>query len=331
MSDRSTPNVYPSAPELVSKLREIGSVPRVADHFDIPVRSLRDHFAREGLKPLVDEALRIHKQSTRGGRAEDVTHDDGLDGLPSSDYVEIPVIYRDYTDRDHLYVYPLGDVHKGAPAHDATKWTEWLDYLRSSGRSMIGTGDFLNSALKDSKSESYDESLTVGKAKRPIARELEGVCIDVLMPGNHERRIYRAVGDCPIEDIADRLDTPYAADSAVLIYDVGDQRYTVYLRHGTGGGGGIGAQANRLQKQSQAVMADVYISGHTHRQMVFPEDIFVPDFETRTMVRRSRYFVSSGSFLRYEGYAAAAAYAPTKLGAPRLFLDGRRHDVHGSL
>jgi hypothetical protein len=65
--------------------------------------------------------------------------------------------------------------------------------------------------------------------------------------------------------------------------------------------------------------------------MVFPEDIFVPDFETRTMVRRSRYFVSSGSFLRYEGYAAAAAYAPTKLGAPRLFLDGRRHDVHGSL
>lgn len=258
-------------------------------------------------------------------------HDDGLNEGPSEGFVELPVFERHYPDLEYLYVYPLGDVHKGSPAHAEDRWKEWIGYLENEpSASMLGTGDFLNAALKDSKSEAYDDILTVGAAKRQLAKELEPLRgrIDLLMPGNHEDRIYRAVGDCPVEDLADRLEAPYAKDAAVIIYYVGNVRYEVAIRHGTGGGQ-VGARANRLAQQARTIVADIYVSGHTHSQLVFPQDVFV--IEDAKVVRRKQLFVSSGSFLNYEGYAAKAGYTPQKVGAPRIRLDGTRKDAHVSI
>lgn len=247
--------------------------------------------------------------------------------------VEIPVVVRDYTASRFHYVYPLGDVHKGSPAYDGEKWHEWLDYLKSDANcSMLGTGDFLNAALKTSVSEVYDETQSVGSAKRELRAELQPLAsrIDLLLPGNHEARIYKAVGDCPIEDIADAIGCPYARKVALIVYKVGSVEYLFYVRHGTGAGG-VGARASRLEKQAQTLHADVYVSGHTHSQLVFPQEIFTYDPATEKVIRKRRYFVSSGSFLRYEDYAAGAGMVPTKMGAPRIRLDGERFDVHVSI
>ncbi len=251
----------------------------------------------------------------------------------SDGFTEIPVIQRDYSSENCHYVYPLGDVHKGSPAHDPEKWREWIGYLSGKPNcSLLGTGDFLNSALKTSVSETYDEILSVGEAKREVRSELRplGGRIDLLIPGNHEDRIYRAVGDCPIQDLADSLEAPYARKAALVVYRVGEVEYLVYVRHGAGGGG-VGARANRLEKQANAFSADVYVSGHTHSQLVFPSEIFAYDRELGKIVRRKRYFVSSGSFLRYEEYAAGQGFTPTKMGAPRIRLDGERWDIHVSI
>lgn len=259
---------------------------------------------------------------------------DGLSSDAGHKYTEIPVFTREYDEIEH-YVYPLGDLHKGAEAHAKDRWREWVTYLESrKAASLLFTGDGLNAALKTSVSETYDETMTVGAAKRELRKELETLGkedrIDILMRGNHENRIYKAVGDCPIQDIADSFDAPYASDAAVIIYKVGDQTYTFYVRHGTGGGQ-VGARANRLAKQAQTLQADVYVSGHTHSQLVFPQEVFYVDTENEQVERRTQYFVSSGSFLGYEKYASSAGYSPTKIGAPRIRLDGRRHDVHVSV
>lgn len=257
---------------------------------------------------------------------------DGLRSDVPRQFTEIPVIERHY-DADAHYVYPLGDVHVGSPAFASERWLEWQEYLTSrEDASMLGTGDFLNSALKTSVSETYDEILTVGQAKRQFRRDLEPLAeqgrIDLLMPGNHEDRIYRAIGDCPIEDVADYLDTPYCRVACVVVYHVGNQRYEVAVKHGSGGGM-IGARAARLARQAQTLLADVYVSGHTHSQLVFPQELFY--VEGNTVKRRRQYFVSSGSFLAYEEYAARQGFAPQKIGAPRIRLDGERHDVHVSI
>jgi hypothetical protein len=41
--------------------------------------------------------------------------------------------------------------------------------------------------------------------------------------------------------------------------------------------------------------------------------------------------VTSGAFLGYEKYAAVRGYQAGHMGAPRISLDGRRHDFHVSL
>jgi hypothetical protein len=259
------------------------------------------------------------------------------DGLPAdSDMaVEIPVIHRDYTSLEKLNVYPLGDVHKGSPYHAEERWHEWLDYLANTDAvSLLNTGDNFNVAIIGSKSDVYAERLTVPKAKIALRHELQPLAdqgkIDVLMPGNHEDRIYRSTGDDPVFDLADSLKVPYAASAVLLVYHVGEQEYEVFVRHGTGNyPGKMGTQLNQLQQGLEVVQADVYVTGHTHSQTVGTADRFYRRGDR--MVRQRHTFMSSGSFLNYERYAAQRGYVPSRIGAPRIYLDGTRKDIHVSV
>jgi predicted phosphodiesterase len=255
---------------------------------------------------------------------------DGLSQDIGEQFTEVPVVVRDYSHLDRLRVYPLGDVHKGAQSHQADRWREWISYLcERDDVSMIGTGDFLNAALKDSKSDSYEEMMPVGRAKRELRKELQPLAdtgrLDILIPGNHEQRIHRAVGDCPIEDIADVLGCPYAKSAALLVYRVGDVEYEFFVRHGTGGGQSL----NGLMKGAMMVDADVYVTGHIHQQAIRVDEHFRREGDR--VVRHKRVYCSSGSFLGLESYALERGYVPGRIGAPRLHLDGRRKDVHASL
>jgi len=199
---------------------------------------------------------------------------------------------------------------------------------------MLGTGDFLNCAIKDSKSEAYDEQMTVSEAKWEIAEELAPLAdanrLDALIRGNHEDRVYRAVGEDPIYDVARHLGVNYSNTVLCLVYEIGDIEYTVYVVHGSGGGQ-VGARANRLKKQAQTIQADVYVSGHTHSQLCFPDEYFQINRELMRVERHKQMFISSGSFLGLEDYAAIKGFNPTHIGAPRIRLDGRKKDVRASI
>lgn len=281
----------------------------LADYLDVHRSTISRHIERIGAREAVS-AVRHREEVVR----------------PE----EIPTIFRDYSDEATHYLYPLGDVHKGSPSHDRGLWRKWLAYVESRGNaSLLGTGDFLNSALKDSKSESYDEKMTVGKAKRELRGELAPLAkagrLDALCPGNHEDRIYRAVGDCPIQDVCDFLSVPYFDSAALFVFRVGKVEYEVYVRHGTG----TGQALTNLAKSGRVIRADLYVTGHTHRQAVAIDDIF--EREGRSVGRRKMYFLSSGSFLGYEKYAAVRGYPPSHMGAPRVYMNGKRKDLHISL
>lgn len=295
--------------KLLDLARRFPTDQSLADHLKVPRTTLRDHIYRIGAREAVN-AVRAHRQIARPD--------------------EIPVIRRDYSDQDRHYIYPLGDVHKGAKQHNLAMWTEWLEYLRDrKDASLLGTGDFLNTAIIGSKSDVYDETMSPGDAKRELRRELQPLAdedrIDALAPGNHEERITRAIGDCPILDICDSLDVPYVEAAALLVYTVGDQEYEIFLRHGTGNGQSLAA----LDKGRLVIRADIYITGHIHNQAAKIGDHF--EREQLAVQRRKFMVVSSGSFLGYEKYAAVRGYQAGHMGAPRIFLDGRRHDFHVSL
>lgn len=296
--------------ELLKLASQFATDQALADHLGVPRTTVRDHINRQ-------PGLRAHLRACRS----DAKLEAGS---------EIQVFTRDYSDEEKHSIYPLGDVHLGAKTHSADKWAEWLRYLEGTERaSLLGTGDFLNTAIIGSKSDVYDERLTVGEAKRRLRRQLEPLAsagrIDCLMPGNHEDRITRATGDCPVRDVADMLEVPYVEAAALIVYKVGDVEYEIYVRHGTGSGQALAT----LAKSGNIIRADLYVTGHVHRQAVTVDEFFVRS--GRGVKRERRYFVSSGSFLGYEKYAAVRGYVPGRLGAPRIFLDGRRHDIHISI
>lgn len=250
--------------------------------------------------------------------------------LDGEEFVEIPVIFRDYSHLESLKLYPLGDVHIGAAMHNAKLWAEWLEFLRRDKRtSLLVTGDMLNCAILGSKSDVYDETMSVGDAKRLLRKQLAPLAaenrIDAALPGNHEHRVTKAVGDCPILDVCDSLEIPYIATAGLVVYTVGDQTYECFVRHGTGNGQSLVA----MDKSVKVIDADIYVSGHIHNQAARVNDRFVRDGDR--VVRRKFVTVTAGSFLAYEAYCAQGGYAPGHQGSPRLFLDGRKRDYHVSL
>jgi hypothetical protein len=278
----------------------------------------------------VDEAT-VRRFKRANGLASNVTGAVTLSHeVDPQDSPEIPIFFRDYSHLDGLYLYALGDVHKGAARHQKERWREWVDYLVHEPRSsMIGTGDFVNAAIIGSKSDVYEETMTVGDAKREIREELRPLAeqgrVDLLMPGNHEARVTRAIGDCPILDICESLEVNYAPSAALLVYKVGQVEYEVYVRHGTGNGQAM----STLRKSNQVAVADAYITGHTHQQQVTADNIFVRN--GTVMERRHRYYMAAGCFLSYESYAAERGYPPSRIGAPRVWLNGERRDLHVSI
>lgn len=298
------------------------------------VNSIRQAAGRVGLS---ESTLRYHlngrKRSSGRGTA-DPAPDPEQDQLANAPTSLLPVIERRYAGVDALRIYALGDVHLGARQHEAEKWQEWLDYVRGQDDvSVILTGDLFNSAIKGSLSETYDEMMTVGDAMKVMRQQLEPIAnkIDLAIPGNHEERVYRAVGIEPVEVVADALGIPYARKVAILHYTFEDAEYSVYVRHGTGmdGAGTIGGKANAMERASKAVVADIYLSGHTHAQVLARDRVFEP-LPSPGYWRR-RLFVSAGSFVGYEDYAAERAWVAGDIGAPRIRLDGTRKDAHASL
>jgi predicted phosphodiesterase len=298
--------VRPSQAELETLRETHGSVDRVAAALGLSRSEVRAWYQTPHLRLAPEDGLSHAVEDT-----------------------EIPVITHDFSHLDSLRVYAMGDVHKGAGAHQRDRWREWVGYLRTTpGTAMIGTGDFLNAGIIGSKSDPYEERMTVGEAKRELRSELKPIAdkILVMVPGNHDWRVFKAVGDCPVQDLADSLECPYARSAALLRLIVGDIEYQFYLRHGTGNGRSLA----QIDKSALVFpFADVHISGHTHRPAVYTDEYFVAEGDR--VVRRQRHFTVSGSFLGYERYAAERGYTPSRIGAPRIRLDGRARDVKVSL
>lgn len=293
------------------------SINELAEQYDVARSTMQSFVRKNG----------ITKADGGGVFLDDQLTQDPNDG-------PLLVVHRDYSNQESLHTYPLGDLHLGSPECAEDALDEWFKYLLDTDNvSMINTGDNFNAALRDSVSDVYAEKFPISVARplltdkfRPLAEK--GI-LDGIIDGNHEDRILRAVGDSPNAAVAQALEVPYASAALVVVYHVGDQEYTLFVRHGRGGGATMGAAVNNLERQERIIDADIYVSGHTHTQVAFPKNVFVREGDE--VVRKKRLFVCSGSFLGWEPYAAVAGYAPAHIGAPRIFMDGRKHDVHASV
>jgi hypothetical protein len=165
---------------------------------------------------------------------------------------------------------------------------------------------------------------------RPIKDRIIGAC-----DGNHELRAYKYDGLLPMRSVLahlgftqEEIDEKHAMGGLLLfigmaIEGYGSRRttYTLYSRHGCGGGRRVGGKANRMEDMKSEVLADIYILSHTHQEMAFPSGtmIALPDPRPHLTLMKHLH-VNSGSFLAWGGYAVQYGFPPSVVGCPFIEL-----------
>ncbi len=251
-------------------------------------------------------------------------------------------ITKDFGNLDYAYIIPIADLHIGEELFAEKKFIKLRDWILNTDNAYaVLVGDLLNCATKNSKSDIYGERMNPGEAIKhadkllsPIKHRILGSCW-----GNHERRVYRESGVDISEVLADKLGIPYGREG--VLYNIkfdrypqlrqGKINYTIYTNHGTGGGRTKSSKVAAVARLSDLVLADCYVSAHTHLGNGNKDTYIIPDTRNGKLDFITMTYVSAGSYLEWGGYAEDGSFPPGKIGTSRIRCDGRRKDLHVSI
>lgn len=121
----------------------------------------------------------------------------------------------------HLNLYALGDIHVGSEQYDAEATNKKLQIIRDDPCGLVAIcGDLADYGLKNSVTNVYRQTLSPDAQQRFVYELLKPIKDKIvsLVPGNHEERLTREVGLCPLYDIAVRLgiEDVYRENVAIL-------------------------------------------------------------------------------------------------------------------
>lgn len=248
----------------------------------------------------------------------------------------------DFSDRDHLFFVPLGDIHWGHPTVYANedqreKLYGYRDWILEHDALTIGMGDIIENSTKSSVGAGvFEQTLNPQQQQEemvewwtPLAEE--GRVAGWLL-GNHENRTYNTSGMDPAAIMASQLDVPYLQYGGFIRIKVGDITYVIYASHGATGSTKMAGKMNACESMAISNDADIYLMGHVHDLAHWTRTYRYLNLRNRAMEEKTRHFVLTGHFLGYNGsYAEMKNYSIGKSGAPRIRLDGNRSDIHVSL
>jgi len=239
-----------------------------------------------------------------------------------------------------LYIIPISDVHLGDKHLNMKLLKETLKRIKEEENTYtILNGDFCNFALKNSKSDVYEDDLSPMEQLNLMLDLIEPIKdkILVISTGNHEDRIKKETNMDVTSLVAKQLgiEDRYADGWWYLYLRFGKKVvgaykpmcYQITGYHGSGGGRKPGGKANRLQEMSQVVIADIYIMGHTHSPMSMKQQIYLPDYANNTLNKKEMHYIISNSFLEPGGYAEKLGMLPVSNTITEIELDGTKREI----
>ena len=207
---------------------------------------------------------------------------------------------------DHdVTIYDIADVHRGNEAFDASLLEKVVDRVASDKDAFwVSTGDLMECALKDSKSDVYtamsaeQEYDAIIKELRPIGNKCLG-----LVESNHHGRFKRATGMSLDKRIMEGLEVGERFLGAMGIIKVtcGRTSYFIAMHHGTGGGHFRGGKVTSLNR-FQSIMggADIYLEGHTHSYDHHIDLCQYIDKKRGLWGAYEAHFVCTGHFIKWD-------------------------------
>lgn len=250
---------------------------------------------------------------------------------------------------------PISDLHIGSAVFDEKVVIQFVEWVLGAPNRYTGIGgDIGNFALPGGKSDFWAERLTPNQQVDVAVKLLEPIKDRILyiLDGNHDDRLYRAVGISPAEQLAARLGLAdsYFEGVAFIALSFGvrapmKKTYTgkkasgshpesqalvyIHAEHGTGGGTTLGGKLNRSKKQADAVLANIYVMGHGHGQVWGQDILDVPSIAggTATVKRWHRMYSMCAPMVAKEVYARIMATGNSVVGSTGMYTlfsaDGR--------
>lgn len=244
---------------------------------------------------------------------------------------------------------PIGDVHIGNPLCAESEFAKVVEYIKQEpsdpkcARVCILNGDLTECITKGSLGDVFDGQvyspqtqialmtkyllpLTETSKKYPHGK-IVSFCF-----GNHDhQRQYKESGISVATSIACNLglEDRSSADGCYSFLKVRSMYcskrkdnvcYTIYNQHMSGGGSTIGAKANRVNKISNGIIADLIIGSHVHTPMTFKEDVIMPRTNRYMLVQQTITYVITNAFLYYGDYSQRAGMKPATISVPIIYL-----------
>ena len=239
----------------------------------------------------------------------------------------------------------VGDFHIGDRYHSSQALDDIVNWVTArDDRFITIDGDVFNAALKNSVSDVYAEKYTLDDCMAIFADFIDRVTpkkILVCIDGNHDQRIWNAVGIDPVKYVCVTKGVRYHSGEAYVTLKLGSYgnrkdknrmvTYKLFVTHGVGGGRTGGSKLSALLRLSEIVVADVYIQGHQHDPVVKPRVIYEWNSQGNAVVEHQQMFIVTGSCLERGGYAVAKAYPPVYLKSPVLTLSGERKEINATI
>lgn len=246
---------------------------------------------------------------------------------------------------DEIEIEIFSDLHLGSKKCDFPLIQERIDRVKDNDNVYaIILGDICNTALKNSKSDVYEDQLRPKEQLdqacmlfEPIKHKILGIC-----QGNHEQRIDKETNIDILYLMARQLDIAdkYGATACLLFIRFGHQRYTrdtknsgrkvcytLYMTHGSGGGSTVGAKANSLERRGQIVDSDIVCIGHTHMPITFRTASYKVDPQNNSAYTKEQVFVNASATLDHESYAERIGCKPSSKISPVIILNGKYKKV----
>ena len=240
---------------------------------------------------------------------------------------------------NNVIIVPIADVHIGDKLSNLKLLKEALLRIKNEPNTYtIINGDLCNMALKNSKSDVYSDTLSPMEQVLKATELLEDIKdkILVISTGNHEDRTMKETNIDVTRLIARQLgiEDRYADAWWYLYLTFGEDRkgraitYRITGLHGYGGGRKSGSKINRLEDMSQTVIADLYLMSHTHKPISTKSCIYVPYYQSKTLMKEEMYYLMTNSFLESDGgYAEKMGFPPGNTSITEARLDGTKRKV----
>lgn len=252
-------------------------------------------------------------------------------------YYKCKIDKKDIID-NKIHIVALGDLHIGDHNCDYKLLDRQIEYINNNDNVfVIGMGDYLNNALRLSKTDVY--SAVAPQKEFKMAVEILGKIKTskwiAMTTGNHEHRTYKEAGIDLNQFLAYELgiEEIYHPTISVIHLRLDKTAYWIHLHHGAGGGATKGGTANKMQRLGNIIPnTDIVLMGHTHQQIHFTESRYLVDKKHDSIQKHTQHIINTGNCLGYQdGYAEAMALAPAAKGNAIITISDQPHGIKKSI